>query len=171
MTDPSGAQWCAQFPGSHDLGDLAEPFQTGAKAFIAEVQHAGATVHLSATYRPPQRAYLMHWAWEIARKGFDPAAVPAMDGVEIQWDHPDAGAAAEAMVEGFGLKVEAVLASRHTERHAVDMTINWAGVIHVKDKRGIEHAVSRQEDLWPIGASFGLIKLPRDAPHWSNDGH
>jgi hypothetical protein len=153
------------------LDDLVEPFRSNAKAFIHEIEGAGASVTISATYRPVERAYLMHWAWAIARDGFSPANVPPMLGVPIVWDHAVAKTAAEMMALGYGMAHQAALTSRHTQRLAVDMTVHWAGTIHVKDAHGVAHAVSTQQDLWPIGASFGVHKLPSDPPHWSNDGH
>jgi len=54
-------------------------------AFISQLQKAGASVSIADTYRPPERAWLMHWCCMIGGSGQDPAAVPAMAGVEIDW--------------------------------------------------------------------------------------
>jgi hypothetical protein len=26
-------------------------------------------------------------------------------------------------------------------------------------------------DLWAVGATYGVLKLPSDPPHWSSNGH
>jgi hypothetical protein len=57
---------------------------------------AGIKVVVEATYRPPKRSYLMHWSWRIVNSGVDPASVPAMADVGIQWKHPSATASLQA---------------------------------------------------------------------------
>ena len=68
----SGASWVSQFPTSKDVEDLASPFKDDLKEFLAALSAAGATVEISATYRPKERAFLMHYAFAIARKGLNP---------------------------------------------------------------------------------------------------
>src|SRR5712692_3121551 len=132
----SGLEWASKFPGSKSTDDLVEPFRSCAKKFIAALHAAHASVALDDTFRPPERAYLMHYSFEIARKNRDPGAVPPKAGVDIQWVHkhargqPDlvaSKAAAEQMVYGYGIVFEPVLESRHTQRLAIDMTIAWQG--------------------------------------------
>jgi hypothetical protein len=107
--------------------------------------------------------------------GQDPALVPPMTGVNIDWtqggDRAAARAAAREMMAGYNIAYPAALVSRHTQRRAIDITIRWKGTIIVKDARGVEHACVNEHDLWPIGASYGVHKLPSDPPHWSEDGH
>lgn len=182
MKEVSGAQWCGRHLGSHDLADLVEPFRGGAIAYVEALRAAGASVSISATWRPAERAYLMHYCCLVAgyrdKSGvfhqISPDAVPAFAGVDIDWTHGgDVGgarAAAVAMREAYSIAFPAALVSNHTRRTAIDMTIHWAGTIHVKDARGVVHAVTTQQDLWPIGASFGVRKLPSDDPHWGSDG-
>jgi hypothetical protein len=174
MTEPSGIQWCNLYPGSHDVADLIEPFRTGVKEFIFALEQGGATVNISATFRPPERAYLMHWCCMIA-KGQDPTHIPPFPGVDIDWAHAgdirSARQAAQDMMRGYNVAFPAVLVSRHTQRRAIDMTIHWMGAINVLDKDGVKHYCVTQSDLWPVGASFGVRKLLTDAPHWSDDGH
>src|ERR1700761_7026349 len=119
----SGASWVSQFPTSKDVEDLASPFKDDLKEFLAALSAAGATVEISATYRPKERAFLMHYAFAIARKGLNPTAVPAMDGVDIDWVHRKADGtidlsaskdAAEDMVDGYGIVYEPALNSNHT---------------------------------------------------------
>jgi hypothetical protein len=100
----------------------------------------------------------MHWCCLIADSGQDPAAVPAMAGVEIDWTHDGdvvaARTAARAMKAAYGIAYPAALVSRHTQRRAIDMTIHNA-----------------PDDVVALGASFGVHKLLTDPPHWSDDGH
>ena len=117
----SGAQWVSQFPTSSSLEDLTEPFRSNAKLFISALRAAHATVTVNDTLRSSQRAYLMHFCFEIARQGLNPATVPPMSGVDIQWVHADSAgnvdlaaskAAAQAMVNGYGIVFQPVLTSR-----------------------------------------------------------
>lgn len=175
MLEPSGAPWCARYPTSTSLVDLAEPFRTGVSNFIGALRTSGASVQVSATYRPVERAYLMHWSCMIADSGQDPAAVPPLAGVAIDWTHGGdiaaAKAGAAAMKQGYAIAFPAALVSRHTQRRAVDMTICFAGTIQVRDKTGLVCIVAAQTDLHPIGATYGVHKLLTDPPHWSDDGH
>jgi hypothetical protein len=174
MSEPSSRAWCARFSTSTSINDLTPKFAECVASFIHALKDAGARVDVSATYRPVERAFLMHWAWKIAKREVLPVGIPAMDGVDIDWSHGGnldaARAGAREMVDGYGIAYEPALVSRHTQRLAIDMTIRWKGVIHVKDARWVTHACTKQEDLWPIGASFKVIKLASDPPHWSDDG-
>lgn len=175
MAEPAGPQWCARFPTSTFLGDLTQPFRDNAGNFIGALRQAGALVTISATFRPPERAYLMHWCCMIANSGQDPAHVPPMPGVDIDWtcrgDTTAARAAAKNMMARYNIAFPAALVSRHTQRRAVDMTIRFDGSIQVRDQMGEAHSCSSQQALVPIGASYGVIKLASDPPHWSDDGH
>jgi len=178
MAEPSGAAWCSRFPGSRSPDDLTEPFRTRAKAFLAALAAATppARVSVAATLRPPERAYLMHWAWSIAHNLVQPQNVPTKDGVDIDWDHPGAVAAAQAMVAGYGMLFIAALQSRHTEGEAIDMDITWDGTLEVRDQNGNPHQIGAPRNnsnavLQRVAHSFGVIKLASDEPHWSIDGH
>lgn len=175
----SGPQWVARFPTSRSIDDLAPPFREHASAFVAALRAAGAGVTISATYRPKERAYLMHWAWAIGKTNADPATVPPMPGVAIQWVHPTLAksrAAARQMVAGFGMAFTAALNSRHTEHNAIDMTIGWTETLSIHQSNGVAKAIAGQprnggnHELIAVGAGYGVIKLPSDPPHWSNDG-
>ncbi len=88
------------------------------------------------------------------------ATVPAMSGVDIQWNlgnQADTVAACKAMMKGYGIVYPAALVSRHTERLAIDITISKCQL--------------SGKPLWDLGKSFGVIKLESDPPHWSSDGH
>ena len=183
----SGTEWVSRFPTSRSVDDLVEPFRSGVKRFLAALKAAGASVTIDATFRPPQRAYLMRYSYLIAHDGLDPAQVPPMEDVDIQWLHkdtqgkPDAAAskaAATQMMQGFEVVFKPVLASRHTERKAIDMTITWNGNLSLVDGAGKPVTISTaprtgagNAELQRVGATFGVIKLATDAPHWSSDGH
>jgi D-alanyl-D-alanine dipeptidase len=158
MSELSGAQWCGCFPTSTSLDDLTDKFEMRVCRFIAALREGGATVTISATYRPPERAYLMHFCCMIADSGQDPAAIPSMTGVDIDWTHDGdieaARLAARQMKAVYNIRYPAALVSRHTQRRAIDMTITNA-----------------PNDVVALGASFGVIKLKTDPPHWSDDGH
>lgn len=180
MPELSGPQWCARFPGTNVTSDLLPDFRDRVDAFISVMKNAGATVSIGATFRPPERAYLMHWCCMVADSGQDPAAIPPMAGVSIKWAHPtlaDSKAAAAAMKKKYAIKFPAALVSRHTQRRAIDMTIAWKGTLSIRDFNGkLKNITSTPRtgsnpDLIKVGATFGVIKLATDPPHWSDDGH
>ncbi len=183
----SGPQWVARFPTSRNTADLTPAFQLAVNRFIAALRAAGANIIISATYRPVERAFLMHYSFRIAREGFDPNNVPQQAGIEICWLHRDnngnpnlgdSRAAAEQMVQAYNIVHRPALVSRHTQRRAIDMTITWAGDLAITDGNGIVVNINslprngaNNADLHAVGASYGVIKLVGDAPHWSDDGH
>jgi hypothetical protein len=159
------------------VDDLVEPFRTKVRKFLTALREAGATITVADTLRPPERAYLMHYAFAIAREGLDPAEVPSLATVDIQWDHPDGNDAAEQMVQTYGIAFRPALRSRHTEGRAIDVSIAWIGdlVIEKADRSEVTiTSAPRTGDnasLHKVGASYGVIKLATDPPHWSTDGH
>jgi hypothetical protein len=180
----SGAQWWhanqARFPNSASLGDLAWPFRERATAFVEAMRAAGARVTVTSTRRNATRAALMHYSWNVARGGVDPADVPPIPGTAIRWDHGDLAAsrrAAQDMVELFDIAFAPSLASRHIEGRAVDMTIGWSGTIRVEQRSGHKVAIgaprsgAENRTLHAVGATYGVRKLLSDPPHWSDDGH
>lgn len=185
--DLSGSQWVSRFPTSASLDDLAEPFRSSVRRFVAALRQANASVVIADTLRPPQRAHLMHFSFAVAREAVDPNTVPAMPGVDIQWLHrnaqgqPDLVAsrsAAQQMVQGYGIVFKPALASRHTEGNAIDMTIAWQKILTVVNGSGTAVTISSlprngagNADLHEVGRSYGVVKLLTDPPHWSSDGH
>jgi hypothetical protein len=176
----SGPQWVARFPGSRSIFDTKDPFVGKLTRFHQALRDAGADISISATFRPPERAYLMHFSFRIAREGLDPRTVPPMPGVDIQWFHGNTAAsrnAAAQMVAGFGIAFKPVLVSRHTQGLAIDMTITWAGTLSIKDASGNIRKIGAPRNgrdnaaLHQVGSTYGVIKLVSDPPHWSNDGH
>lgn len=175
MREFAGEEWCARFPTSRSTSDLLPDFRDKVECFNKTLMQGGARVTFNATYRPPERAYLMHWCCMIAKSGQDAAAIPAMADVDIDWtcggDRGRSMKAAERMAIEYGIVFPAALVSRHTQRRAVDMTIeNYVGKVFTKP--GGDYVVlSTERDLWHMGALFDVIKLPSDSPHWSDDGH
>ncbi|HVF51793.1 MAG TPA: hypothetical protein VNA19_17045 [Pyrinomonadaceae bacterium] len=176
----SGAQWVSKFPGSRSIFDLKPPFLDKISKFHQALADAGANIKINATFRPPERAFLMHFAFRIARKGFDPRSVPPMAGVNIQWFHGNTAAsknAAEQMVRAYGIAFAPSLRSRHTEGLAIDMTVTWAGTLRIKDASGALKSIGSPANgntnsaLHNVGRTYGVVKLVSDPPHWSVDGH
>lgn len=174
MPELSGSAWVSRFPTSKSTSDLTPAFRTAVDNFIAALEAGGASVTISATHRPAERAYLMHYSWKIAKQNLDAATVPAMAGVDIQWNHPTAAAsklAASQMVAGFGIVYAPALTSRHSEKRAIDMTIGDYIGKTFKTADGKDQVVKTAAELHALGKGFGVHKLASDPPHWSDDGH
>src|SRR5258708_11476202 len=183
---PSGGTWTRQFPTSTSTDDLADGFRQNLGSFLGALDEAGAAHTINATYRPAERAYLMHYAYRIAREGLDPATVPERAGVQIDWVHRDAKgapdlaasrAAAEEMVRAFDIVHRPALATRHTDGQAVDMNISWSGPLTIRNANGdlVTIRNGRRDGMNPqlidVGRTYGVIKHMTDQPHWSTDGH
>jgi hypothetical protein len=175
----SGPKWVDRFPTSRSLDDLEPDFQKKAKAFIDALEAAGAIVRISATLRSKERAFLMHWCYQVAMQLVSPKKVPKMDGVDINWDHGDdakSRSAAQQMMDAYDIVHEPALGSRHTEGKAIDMKITWQGTLKIKKADGSEvsigapHIGADNRTLHEVGKSYGVIKLTSDKPHWSSDG-
>jgi len=92
------------FPGSASADDLNEPFRQNFYEFFVAMERAGCNMTISSTYRPPERAYLMHFSWRIYFEHLNATKIPDRPGVDIEWDHGDSKAskkAAEDMRKGF----------------------------------------------------------------------
>jgi hypothetical protein len=176
----SGPHWADNFPTSRSISDLVSPFRNNAQAFQDALIAAGAQIIIAATYRPKERAYLMHYSSRIYNRDISPQNVPPMAGVDIDWVHyTNAGSlqAAEQMVEAYGTWGNPVaLNSRHTQRLAIDWNITWQSILSIKDGNGRTVKIgnppngANNQTLWDVGRSYGVIKLPSDPPHWSSDG-
>jgi hypothetical protein len=152
--------------------------------FVAAMRAARIRVVVSATFRPVERSYLMHWCWKIVH-GTDPALAPPLAGVNINWVHATRAASVEAarqMVRAFdmdNLRTPPALRSLHNDRSAVDMTISWTGAVTVADQRGSAVRIDTlprtgmNRQLQAVGASYGVMKFAggeSDKPHWSTTG-
>ncbi len=167
VLEPAGIAWVSKYPTDRTTAGLRQPFRLHAQQFIEALETAGAHVSLTATKRPEQRAWLMHYAWRIA-KGEDPKTVPERSDIPILWTRQGA----IDMVGAYKLRYEPSLTSRHIEGRAVDMTIAWSKPLTVVDGHGKEVllVVGDLDTLYEIGDSYGVIKLRKDPPHWSDDG-
>jgi D-alanyl-D-alanine dipeptidase len=177
----AGASWCALFPPSRKIEDLRMPFRSGVQRMHDALIAGGAQVVIADTFRPPQRAYLMHWSCMLAKSGQDPNAVPPFAGVDIDWtcggNLAAAKKAAAEMVAGYQIAFPAALESRHTQGRAIDWRIILAPMpakpYSFRDGAG-KFWMFGSEDLdalYRFGATFGVLKLKTDPPHWSDDGH
>lgn len=175
----SGAGWEKQYPTSTSLEDLTPAFREKVSDFLDALQAGGVKVRKSATYRPKERAYLMHYCCKIYSGAIPPDKVPPMDGVNIEWAHRDAKgtldikaskAAAKAMMDAYVIRYPAALNSRHTQRRAIDMTITGYSGKTIKDASGQPVELEDEDDLFELGKTYGVIKLRNDPPHWSDDG-
>ena len=182
----SGPVWVERFPTSKSTETLIDGFRQKCDAFLTALEDAGAVITINATLRPPERAYLMHWSFVINTGEVEPDDVPPHRGVEIEWVHrrpngsPDFAAsrrAAAAMVQGYGIAHRPSLTSLHIFGKAIDMSIEWNGALKVKQKNGTKKRIGSlprtglNHDLWAVGATYGVLKLPSDPPHWSSTGH
>lgn len=170
----SGTQWVARFPTSTSVGDLTTEFEASVNKFIAAIKEAGGSVAISATYRPKERAYLMHYSSAISKGIIAPEDVPEMDGVNIEWVHSTSAqsiSAATSMASGYGIVYPPALTSRHTQRKAIDMTISNMSGKTIVNASGASVLITHLSDLNPVGTTYGVKKLVSDPPHWSTDAH
>lgn len=187
VLNPSGAAWWkrnqSRYPDSKDLNRLNPTFRGLVEAFILALRGGGAMVVINSTWRSPERAYLMHYAWKVAHGMVEPARVPPKPGVAIDWDHGDDKAsrkAAQEMVTLAHMAFQASLTSNHTKGLAIDMDISWKGDLFLR-------VPGWGASLWKITSTprtgagnrdlheaardlFGVTKLASDAPHWSSNG-
>ena len=183
MPTNSGASWVEKFPTSTKTSDLVQPFRANFEAFQKAMTEAGIKVHITASRRPKERAYMMHYSWMIYKGKISPSDIPPMDGVDIIWDHDRAEDAAHEMVDGYGianLQVAPALNSRHIDGRAIDTVLSWHGDVKIHFKNSFIKTIvgeprdSTHPDLIATGASYGVIHMKpasADKVHWSDDGH
>ncbi|GJQ30111.1 MAG: hypothetical protein HBSAPP03_19950 [Phycisphaerae bacterium] len=180
----SGKDWWranqGKYPNSRSVDDLDPAFRDRVERFLASLRDAGASITIASTRRNATRAHLMHYAWRVAYDRFNPADVPPVAGLNIQWDHGDAEASRRGaldMVNLFGMKHIASLTSRHIQGKAIDMTLSWKSVLEVTRPAPLNARIEslprsgQNRELHELGATvFGVHKLRSDPPHWSIDG-
>jgi hypothetical protein len=181
----SGGHWVSRFPTSKDVKGLEPTFRAKVERFIRAIKDGGGAVTVNSTYRPRERAYLMHWSWKIVKRNHPAQNVPPMAGVDIEWWHGDTAKskqAAQEMVKGYGiggLPFPPSLTSRHIEGKAIDMHVSWRGSLKIKNADGTERTISsspRDEtnhELIEVGKTYGVIHfmpVHDDRVHWSTDG-
>jgi hypothetical protein len=150
----------------------------------APVANVHPRVQINATFRPAQRAYMMHYCWLINRNRISPADVPRYQPignqtaqVDIDWVHrdpkgkPDLAASRRAalqMVNGFGianLRVAPALNSNHVNKRAIDMDISWRGNVEIADVDGNTVLIDTlprdgtNRRLIEVGAAYGVYHL------------
>jgi hypothetical protein len=188
----SGSSWASKFPDSKSVSDLAPTFGKDVTAFIAAMKHAGVTVRTLSTLRPPERAYLMHYSWLVAKRKLSPLKVPNFAGskkhppVGICWVHatahgaskPESIAAAGKLATALGvasMSAAPVLTSPQTEGQAIVMSTTWSSrKITIKNASG--HSVvirtgprnGLNAKLITVGATYGVIHF-RPASKAMND--
>ena len=152
----SGVQFVGRFLVSQGTADLVQPFSGNVERFLAALNTAGAAVHIQTTFRPAKRAFLMHFAFAIAKgrikveqvPRFDPSVVPAAaykGPLDISWMHtnaegtPDFAASrkvAAQMVAAYRIVFGPAFPTRHSARRAIDMSLTWTGPLKVVDGQG-----------------------------------
>jgi peptidoglycan hydrolase-like protein with peptidoglycan-binding domain len=179
----SGATWWhanqARFGNSHKTADLVPGFREDVEAFIAAMRTGGANIQISSTRRNKIRAYLMHFSWRIAKGEIAASNVPPEPGCQIIWDHGNTAksrTAAQEMKDLFNIAFKPSLTSNHIAGKAIDMTISWNGTLNMVDGQGRDVAVpppspgSLNAKLHQVGATYRVLKLLSDPPHWSTNG-
>lgn len=183
-TNLSGAAWWhanqARWPNESSVDALSEPFRGNLRQFLLALSRAKASVRINATTRSMTRAKLMRYSWDIAKGITLPSQTPAIEDVDIQWDHGHDAAskkAAQEMVGLFAIKKQPSLTSNHLKGEAVDMTITWVGKLEIVRADGKTATISTSPtngnnvELHKIGAGYGVKHLlPDDPPHWSTTG-
>jgi hypothetical protein len=184
----SGAAWCAEYPTGLAIADLTDAkFRASVQAFHDAMLAAATSannlkISIGATHRPAKRAHLMHFAFRVHKGLVTPAAAntaSAAAGLNINWDHGNlvvSKAKAGEMVTTYGIAYAPALTSRHTEGRAIDWTITWTGSLMIakkgeRTKLDCTGSGSTSPNLHRVGASYGVVKLVSDPPHWSTDGH
>ena len=180
----SGATWWqanqAKFPNSNDIAELDPGFRTKVESFLAALAAANATVRVAATRRNASRAALMHWSFKLSKGKAKAKDIPAIANCDINWvhsDEKDSQKAAKEMVDLFQIVFQPSLSSLHIRGLAVDMNISWTGTLSIVDGKGVTREITTplsgasNTDLHKVGATYGVIKLLSDKPHWSSTGH
>ncbi|HEY3902848.1 MAG TPA: hypothetical protein VGM14_02925 [Streptosporangiaceae bacterium] len=138
----SGPSRASRFPDSNSVSDLAPAFGKDVTAFATAMKHAGITVRTLSTLRPPERAYLMHYSWLVAKRKLSPLKVPGFAAskkhppVGICWVHatahgtskPQSMAAASKLAAAFhvaSMGTTPTLTSLRTEGEAIVMSTTW----------------------------------------------
>ena len=188
----SGPSWARRFGDSKRASDLAGAFGRDVKAFDAAMKRASITVRALRTLRPPERAYLMHYSWLVAKRKLSPLKVPAFAGskkhppVGICWVHatargaskPASIAAAAKLASALGvasMPTAPLLTSAATLGESIVMSTTWTRAkITIHDASG--HAVvirsgprnGLNAKLITVGATYGVIHF-RPAGQAMND--
>jgi hypothetical protein len=189
----------SEFPATSAVSALAPAFRADVNGFLTAMKSAKVAVAVVSTVRPPQRAYLMHWSWLIAKGKVKPENVPAFtpaprqSAVNVCWVHQKSAgfdeaasvAAAKQLVAAYGidprLRDAPALDSRHTQGLAIDMTTTWtARKVAIRSGNGqlVTIGSAPRTGLNPllvkVGKTYGVVHFlspAQDPNHWSSDGH
>ena len=182
-----------------DIAELESSFGADLTKFLDMLAANNITYSLESGYRPPQRSYLFHWCVKVAKGKVAPKDVPAMDGVDIVWDHGNAAASragAQALADAFGLVGVAAHPSNHNAGTAVDMKLDFSGnpgnkltytiggktitrTIKTSDEARVGVSAKGKSisniggrELSKAGADFGVKRaVDSDIVHWSRTGN
>jgi len=195
VVDPaklSGKKWWDANQGndpykkSESISDLASDFQTKVREFKTALDNAGAPPTIDTTKRSAERAYVLHYAWRVAKNELSADKVQAKDTVDIVWNHGDdtkSKAGANEIIAAAAVASRPSLTSNHIDGNAIDWTITWTGDLKIKKKDGTEIEIKStprnggdpgNTELHEVGKSYGVHKglnfTPKDPPHWSDNG-
>ncbi len=167
----SGPDWWVRHAERHDDSDemheLRPAFDRQLRDMIAALRRGGATVVVRSTRHDAARAYIGHWAWQVANGTTSARHVPEQPGAPIIWDHGDelgSRFAAREMLNAEAIETLPPLESAHIDGNAAELTIDWSGTIRVFDAYGMPHRLDwpRRADVNPelrrIARSFGIAK-------------
>jgi hypothetical protein len=182
----SGWSWMSHFPMTESVDTLDATFASNVRRFASALEEGGANAAIISTRIPPERAYLMHWAWRIAKGGYDPRQVPDMSGVYINWWHGDlemSRRGALEMVKGYDLetaKSPPPLVSPYTQGKVVVMHVSWLDELYLKDTNGEINLIQgaprngHNYDLAEVAKMYRLLRLVFDPlteqVHWLAGG-
>ena len=192
---PSGPTWHTKFANSNRTADLSASFKTKWEKFEKALIKAGASVDISSTLRPKERAYLMHYSWRLRHGQLKSHEIPEQAAVAIEWTHsnahgerdePASRKAATALNLKYGMAQQASLKSNHIKGDAIDVYIHWSGDLTIEDAKGTKKTIKGEprhggkgkkkdgqfgnKDLHAVGKTYGVLKLFSDPPHWSETG-
>ena len=193
----SGPSWAGKFGDSKSVSDLAAAFGKDVTAFVAAMKRARITVRTISTLRPPERAYLMHYSWLVAKRKLSPLKVPTFAGskkhspVGICWVHATAhGASKPASIAAAGqlagalgvasMPAAPLLTSVRTLGESIVMSTTWTRAkITIRNASGNAVVIRSgprnglNAKLITVGATYGVIHFRppgRAMDDWSVNG-
>jgi hypothetical protein len=156
-------------------------------AFATAMKHAGITVRTLSTLRPPERAYLMHYSWLVAKRKLSPLKVPGFAAskkhppVGICWVHatahgtskPQSMAAASKLAAAFhvaSMGTTPTLTSLRTEGEAIVISTTWTSRrITIKNASG-HSVVIRTGPRNGLNAKLIAVGVTYDVIHFRPAG-
>lgn len=163
----SGQDWWEDFHPPMDIAWLEPAFQQNVSRFVLALADQSIIPNVISVYRPPERAYLMHYCFKIAT-GLAPEKIDERpDTVAISWKHYRADgtydpvasiAAAKELAVRFGIydpdpvngrknPSPPAYPSNHSTGIAVDIKFTWTGEKTVPRGDGPGTLTIRPQDL------------------------